>query len=136
MDLLNDFTVQVVVCRRETGIRKWTRWLRQDLGAGSYSWLRPDFVPPSPFLVVKDPRTEASRILVEPHLIDVSSVKPGCPFSVGLATLSTLISFWLLFVICCLRNLCLIFLVSWDGDLQEVARAKVYCRQAGWVGVQ
>ena len=32
--------------------------------------LRPDFVPPSPFLVVKDPQTKSSRILVEPYIID------------------------------------------------------------------
>ena len=31
-------------------------------------WLRPDFV--LPFLVVKDPLTQASRTLLEPHLID------------------------------------------------------------------
>ena len=33
-------------------------------------WLRPDFLPPSPFLVVKDPQTQSSHILVETHLID------------------------------------------------------------------
>ena len=71
MDLLKDFTKQVVVSRRETGIRKWTRWPREDLGARPYSWLRPDFVPPSPFLVIERILlTYASRILVEPHLID------------------------------------------------------------------
>ena len=49
---------------------KWTRWLREDLGSRPYVWLRPDFVPPSPFLIVKDPQTQSSRILVGPHLID------------------------------------------------------------------
>ena len=80
MDLLNDFTKQVVVSRRETGSRKWTRWLREDLGAWPYAWLRPDFVSPSPFLVVEDPLTEASRILVEPHLIDAEFRKAWMPF--------------------------------------------------------
>ena len=65
---VNGFTRQVVVSRRDTGIRKWTWWLREDLSSRPYDWLRPDFVPP-PFLVVKDPLSEASRILVEPHLI-------------------------------------------------------------------
>ena len=51
-------------------VRKWTNWLREDLGSRPYAWLRPDFVPPSPFLVIKDPQTQSSRILVEPHLID------------------------------------------------------------------
>ena len=62
LELLNDFLKQVVVSRRDVGVRKWTtRWLREDLSSRPYFWLRPDFVPPSLFLV---------RILVEPHLID------------------------------------------------------------------
>ena len=43
--------------RRDIGIRKWARWLREDLRSGPCAWLRPDFVPPSPILVVKDPQT-------------------------------------------------------------------------------
>ena len=74
LELLNGFLKHVVVSRGDTGIRKWTRWLREDLGSWLYAWLRPDFVPPSPFLVVKDPQTQSSRILVEPHLIDAESV--------------------------------------------------------------
>ena len=45
-----------------------------------YVWLRPDFVPPSPFLVVKDPQTGSSRILVEPHLVDAEFRKAWMPF--------------------------------------------------------
>ena len=70
LELLNCFLEQVVVSRGEIGIRKWVGWLREDLGSRLYAWLRPDFVLPSPFLVVKDPQTQSSRILVEPHLID------------------------------------------------------------------
>ena len=63
MDFLNYFTKHVVVVsRRDSGIRKWTGWLREDLGARPYAWLRPDFVPPSPFLAVEDPLAETSRI--------------------------------------------------------------------------
>ena len=69
LELLNGFLRQVAISRRDVGIRKWTRWLREDLSSRPYVWLRPDFVPPSPFLVVKDPQTGSSRILVEPHLI-------------------------------------------------------------------
>ena len=88
LDILNDFTKQVVVSRRETGIRKWTWWLREDLGAWPYAWLWPDFVLRTPFLVVKDPLTRASDILVESHLIGavLSSVKPGCFFSAWIQT--------------------------------------------------
>ena len=57
LGLLNDILKQVVVSRGDIGIRKWTRWLREDLSSRPYVWLRPDFVPPAPFLVVKDPPT-------------------------------------------------------------------------------
>ena len=70
LEVLNGFLRQVVVSRRDVGIRKWTRWLREDVSSRPHVWLGPDFVPPSPFLVVKDPQTQSSRILVEPHLID------------------------------------------------------------------
>ena len=49
LDVLNDFTRQFVVTRREAGVRKWTNWLREDVGSRPYAWLRPDVVPPSPF---------------------------------------------------------------------------------------
>ena len=80
LDILNDFTRQVVVSRREAGVRKWTNLLREDLGARPCAWLRPDFVPPSPFHEVKDPLTEASRILVEPHLTDAGFCEAWMPF--------------------------------------------------------
>ena len=80
LELLNDFLKRVVVSRRDVGIRKWTSWLREDLGSRPYAWLRPDFVPPSPFLVVKDSQTQSSRILVEPHLIGAEFRKSWMPF--------------------------------------------------------
>ena len=58
------FLEKLCVCRRDDGIRKWTRWLGEDLSSRPYVWFRPDFVP-SPFLVVKDPQTQSSHILVE-----------------------------------------------------------------------
>ena len=80
LEVLNGFLRQVVVPRRDDGIRKWTRWLREDLSSGPYVWLRPDFLPP-PFLVVKDPQTQSSQILVEPHLIGAEFRKAcGCLF--------------------------------------------------------
>ena len=74
------FLGQVVVSRRDDGIRRWNRWLREGLSSRPYAWLRPDFVPPSPFLVVKDPHAESSRILVEPHLIDAEFRKAWMPY--------------------------------------------------------
>ena len=64
LNILNEFTRQVVVSRKEAGVRKWTNWLREALGSRPHACLRPDFVSPSPFSVVMDPLTEASRILV------------------------------------------------------------------------
>ena len=80
LEVLNGFLGQVVVSRRDDGICKETRWLREDLSSRPYAWLRPDFLPPSPFLVVKDPQTQSSRILVEPHLIDAEFRKSWMPF--------------------------------------------------------
>ena len=54
LEVLNDFTWQVVVSRRDTGVRKWTDWLREDSLSRPYAWLRPDFVQWSPFLVVRE----------------------------------------------------------------------------------
>ena len=125
LDILSDFTKRIVASRLETGIRKWTGWLWEDLGARPYDWLRPDFVPPSPFLVMKDPQAQLSQILVEPHLIDAEFRKAWMPFSVGLAILSSLLtSFWLSWVIFCLRNLCLIFQGLRVGTCRKLRRRK------------
>ena len=80
LEVLNGFVRQVVVSRRDEGIRRWNRWLREDLSSRPYAWLRPDFVPPSPFLVVKDPPTQSSQIIVEPHLIDAEFRKAWMPY--------------------------------------------------------
>ena len=80
LSMLNDFLKRVVVSRRDVGVLKWTRWLREDSGSRPYVWLRPDFVPPSPFLIVKDPHTQSSRILVEPHLIDAEFRNAWMPY--------------------------------------------------------
>ena len=42
---LNYFVKQVVVMRRDSGLHRWAGWLREDLGARPYAWLRSDFVP-------------------------------------------------------------------------------------------
>ena len=82
-EVLNGFLRQVVVSRRDIGLREWVNWLREDLSSSPYAWLRPDFVPPSRFLVVKDPHTESSRILVEPHLIDAEFRNAWMPYFCG-----------------------------------------------------
>ena len=47
---LCDFIHSIVVHRRDEGIRGWRNWIREDPLVHPYKWLRPDLVPPSPFL--------------------------------------------------------------------------------------
>ena len=83
LEVLNGFTKQVVN-RRDIGVRKWTDWLREVLGSRPFAWLRQDFVPPSPFLVIKDPQTQSSQKLLSLiSLMLLSSASPGCLSSVG-----------------------------------------------------
>ena len=49
LEVLNGFIKQVVDNRRNVVVRKWTRWLREDLGSGPYAWLRPDLCSSSFF---------------------------------------------------------------------------------------
>ena len=75
--MLNGFLRQVVVSRRDDDIRRWSRWIREDLSSRPYVWLRPDFVPPSPFLVVQDPHSRLLGLLLSLILLMLSFVKPG-----------------------------------------------------------
>ena len=77
LEVLNGFLEQVVASRWDIGIRKWVNWLREDLSSRPYAWLRPEFVPPSPFLV-EDSQTGSFRILVD--LIDAEFRKAWMPF--------------------------------------------------------
>ena len=62
---LSDFIHQVVVHPRDEAMREWRNWIREDPLVHPYRWLRPDLVPPAPFLQCK------------PHLTPDGS---GCPF--------------------------------------------------------
>ena len=125
LEVLNGFLKQVVVTRRDVGVRKWTRWLREDLSSRPYVWLRPDFVPPSPFLVVKDPHTKSSRILVEPHLIDAGFRGAWMPYFCGSGHPVVTPEQFLGFIGHLLPQENYLDLPRITGrDLQEVARAK------------
>ena len=41
LGVLNNFVMQVVVTRRDAGLRGWANWLREDLGSRPHAWLRP-----------------------------------------------------------------------------------------------
>ena len=47
---LSDVIHRVVVHRRDVAITAWRNWLREDPLVHPYKWLRPDLVPPAPFL--------------------------------------------------------------------------------------
>ena len=109
LELLNDFLKQVVVSRRDVRVRKWTRWLREDLSSRPYVWLRPDFVPPPPFLRIL--KLSLLGFWLNLILLMLSFARPGYLFSAGLVIPSSLlISSWVLLVIFCLRSLIWIFL--------------------------
>ena len=61
--LLRYFARHVSLVRRDSGLRRWANWLREDLGSRPYAWLRPDCVPPSPFLVIREKVAKTSQIL-------------------------------------------------------------------------
>ena len=124
--------------RRDVGVRKWTRWLREDLSSRPYAWLRPDFVPPSPFLVVEDPQTQSSRILVEPHLIDAEFRKAWLPYFCGSGHPVVTPDQFLGFVGHLLPQEPHLDILRIKGrDLQEVALAKKpTAGVSGWVGLE
>ena len=136
LEVLNGFLKQVVVSRRDLGIRKWFNWLRVDLSF--YAWLRPDFVPPFTFLVVKDPQAGSSRILVEPHLNDAEFRKAWMLFFCRSGHPVVTPDQFLDFVGHLLPQEPYLELPRITGrDLQEVARAKwSTAGGSGWLGLE
>ena len=52
-------------------VREWRNWVREDPPVHPYRWLRPDLVPPAPFLQCKPCLTPGgSGILSDPNQID------------------------------------------------------------------
>ena len=72
---LNLFVFRVLVARKESSLQSWRRWLDKDLSSRPYRWLRPDFVPPSPYLI-----RPPSVVLVQPALVDAHFRKAWMPF--------------------------------------------------------
>ena len=99
-----------------------------------YAWFRPHFVPPSPFLVVKDPHSQSSRILVEPHLIDAEFRNAWMPYFCRSGHPVVSPEQFLGFIgHFCLRNLCLIFLGSRVGTCKRWLGLRSL-QQVGWMG--
>ena len=70
---LSDFLHAIVVHRRDEGIREWRNWIREDPLVQPYRWLRPDLVPPAPFLQCENHLSPGgSGVLSGPARIDES----------------------------------------------------------------
>ena len=78
---LCDFIHGVVVHRRDEAIRGWRKWLREDPLVHPYKWLRPDLVPPAPFLQCQPHLTPGgSGVLADPAKIDEEFRKACLPY--------------------------------------------------------
>ena len=78
---LCDFIHQIVVYRRDEAIRVCRNWLREDPLVHPYRWLRPDLVPPAPFLQCEPHRTpDGSGVLSDPNQIDAVFRKAWLPY--------------------------------------------------------
>ena len=78
---LCDFIHQVVVHRRDEAVRGWRNWLREDPLVHPYRWLRPDLVPPAPFLQCEPHCTlDGSGVLSDPDQIDAEFRKAWLPY--------------------------------------------------------
>ena len=79
--LLNEFVLKVVRHRQTSRFQAWSNWIREDLTSRPYQWLRPEFVPPAPYLVCKPQDSpNGSGILVQPALIDAHFRKAWMPY--------------------------------------------------------
>ena len=78
---LSDFIHGVVVHRRDEAIRGWRNWVRDDPLIHPYKWLRPDLVPPAPFLQCEPHLTPGgSGVLADPARIDEEFRKAWLPY--------------------------------------------------------
>ena len=78
---LCDFIHQVVVHRRDEAVRGWRNWIREDPLVHPYRWLRPDLVPPAPFLQCEPRLTpDGSGVLSDPNQIDAEFRKAWLPY--------------------------------------------------------
>ena len=77
---LSDFIHQVVVHRRDEATRGWRNWIREDPSVHPYRWLRPDLVPPAPFLQCEPCPPGGFGVLSDPARIDEEFRKAWLPY--------------------------------------------------------
>ena len=78
---LCEFVHQVVVNRRDEAVGGWRNWIREDPLVHPNRWLRPDLVPPAPFLQCEPCLTpDGSGVLSDPNQIDAEFRKAWLPY--------------------------------------------------------
>ena len=78
---LCDFIHSIVVHRRDEAIKGWRNWIREDPLVHPYKWLRPDLVPPAPFLQCEPHLSSGgSGVLSDPSRIDEEFRKAWLPY--------------------------------------------------------
>ena len=77
----SDFIHAIVVHRRDEAIWGWRNWIREDPLVHPYKWLRPDLVPPAPFLQCEPHLSPGgSGVLSDPSRIDEEFRKAWLPY--------------------------------------------------------
>ena len=78
---LDKFLQSVVRHRKERAVHGWRAWILEDPLSRPYRWLRPDLVPPSPFLQ-RDPGETAggSGAVADPASIDAKFREAWMPY--------------------------------------------------------
>ena len=81
VERINEFVHKVVVHRRDSAVRVWRNLVMEDPLVHPKRWLRPDLVPPAPFLNF-DPEVtvDGSGVLVEPAAINEDCRMAWIPF--------------------------------------------------------
>ena len=75
------FFMICVVRRKDCAVRDWRAWILEDPLVHPYRWLRPDLVPPSPFLQCDPAATvDGSGVISDPSLFDQKFREAWLPY--------------------------------------------------------
>ena len=78
---LDKFLQSVVRHRKEKAVLGWKAWILEDPWARPNRWLRPDLVPPSPFLQCEPRETvSGSGVVADPALFDAKFREAWMPY--------------------------------------------------------
>ena len=78
---IDSFLQSVVRSRRDKALLGWKAWVLEDPSTHPYRWLRPDLVPPSPFLQCDPEDTVGgSGVIADPALIDAKFREAWMPY--------------------------------------------------------